>query len=415
MRHPLSWLAALALAARCGAFAASDQRDDPTLLASSSAPESFPRGAVDGDRFSLEPTRLWRGAAGRSNWWWEVAFPEPRSIGAILQITGDHAFVLRNAPVRYVWQISTDGIVWMDLDETRQPGERRSYRVHRLTQAHRVKGLRLRIDAATGTAPVIREVEIYGTTNAVITFPDWIIAVNTTHDGTLPGEGQAFIPLAQSCAGWTNLQAQQVWLDAFSPDFIAAEPRPLAAFLSGNFKDWCEVDRELWRGTQHVLRERTVPIWASCGGAQGLAILAETGVDQPWDCPHCRDPRHPRLPIYTHIGHTGVRPCGDYSACIHERGPHAVAKVGEDTVFRGLPRSFQVMESHCGQIEWPPAGWSLIATAGRGTLTRSQCLRLDGKPIYAAQFHIELDGTPENSRVIMSNFLTLAKQAASER
>jgi GMP synthase-like glutamine amidotransferase len=85
-------------------------------------------------------------------------------------------------------------------------------------------------------------------------------------------------------------------------------------------------------------------------------------------------------------------------------------KVEDDVVFRGLPDAFQVMESHCGQLEWPPAGWSLIATAGAGTLTKTQCLRRDGLPIYAAQFHIEMAGTPENSRRIMSNFLTLAKK-----
>jgi hypothetical protein len=133
-------------------------------------------------------------------------------------------------------------------------------------------------------------------------------------------------------------------------------------------------------------------MWASCGGAQGLAILAEVGVDRPWDCPHCRDPLAPRTPIYTHIGHTGTRPCGDYSACIFERGPHRVRQLTSDPVFHGLPAEFSVMESHCGQIEWPPQGWQLIATAGEGTKTKTQCLRLKDQCIYAAQFHIEMDG-----------------------
>jgi GMP synthase-like glutamine amidotransferase len=68
------------------------------------------------------------------------------------------------------------------------------------------------------------------------------------------------------------------------------------------------------------------------------------------------------------------------------------------------------MESHCGQLEWVPKGWRLVATAGPGTQTKIQCLRLDGAPIYAAQFHIEMAGTPENSRRIMENFLQLARQ-----
>ena len=199
-------------------------------------------------------------------------------------------------------------------------------------------------------------------------------------------------------------------MNDFDEAFLTAAPRPLCAFLSGNFKDWCQADRETWRGTQEILRQKHLPIWASCGGAQGLAILAETGVDKPWDCPHCRDPQHPKAPIYTHIGHTGQRPCGDYSACVFERGPHAVRQVKRDPAFADLPRDFKIVESHCGQIEWPPQGWELIATAGDGTQTKTQCLRMKDRYIYAAQFHIELAGAPENARQIMTNFLALAKE-----
>jgi hypothetical protein len=157
------------------------------------------------------------------------------------------------------------------------------------------------------------------------------------------------------------------------------------------------------------LRAKNLPLWASCGGAQGLAILAEKGVDQPWDCPHCRNPQQPALPIYTHLGHTGQRPCGDYSACLFERGPHWVRRTTDDPVFKSLPEEFEVMESHCGQIEWPPAGWSLITTAGPGAKTKTQCLRLNDRYIYAAQFHVEMKGAAEASRQIMQNFLALAK------
>jgi GMP synthase-like glutamine amidotransferase len=87
-----------------------------------------------------------------------------------------------------------------------------------------------------------------------------------------------------------------------------------------------------------------------------------------------------------------------------------VRQVIHDPVFEGLPDEFEVMESHCGQIEWPPAGWELIVGAGTGTLTKNQCLKVKGRCIYAAQFHIEMQGTEETSRRIMSNFLSLAKQ-----
>jgi hypothetical protein len=138
--------------------------------------------------------------------------------------------------------------------------------------------------------------------------------------------------------------------------------------------------------------------------------VSEYGVDKPWDCPHCRDPDHPKTPIYTHIGHQpGPLVCSKYDHCVFERGPLAVRKLGDDPALAGLPEEFTVMESHCGQIEWPPNGWELIATAGTGGLTKTQCLRLKGRYVYAAQFHVEMAGTPETSRQIMGNFLRLAK------
>ena len=265
------------------------------------------------------------------------------------------------------------------------------------------------MDGVHGDFPVVREVEFHGTTNAAVNFPDWVVAVNVTHDGTLPGHGHEFIPLARRAS--EGIKAQQVWLVDFHDDFVGAEPRPLCAFLSGSFKDWCEVDREHWRGVQGLLRGRRLPMWASCGGAQGLALVSEYGVDTPWDCPHCRDSLRPRTPLYAHIGHREMErlKCGDYGSCVFERGPFVVRKAGSDAVFAGLPGEFTVMESHCGQIAWVPKGWELVAEGGKASLTRVQCLRMKGFPVYAAQFHVEMDGTPEVSRTIMANFLGVAR------
>ena len=131
-----------------------------------------------------------------------------------------------------------------------------------------------------------------------------------------------------------------------------------------------------------------------------------------WDCPHCRDPLHPKSPIYGHIGHKGtaLKKCSDYSECLFEKGKTRVLSLAEDPVLAGLPREFEIIESHCGQIEYAPRGWLHIVTKGTGGQTRFQCLRRADRYIYAAQFHIELPGTPENSRLIMSNFLHLAQE-----
>ena len=182
-----------------------------TASASTTAMGHSPINARDGKRFGIEPANTWRGAAGEASWWWEAKFDQPESIGAILQITGDHDFVHRNAPRSYVWQVSDDELNWRDLTETRQTNDARSFRVLRLKKVETVRAIRLRIDGVAGDAPVLREIELYPTSDAAIAFPDWIVAVNTTHDGALPGHGQEFIPLAKSCDGWAALQAQQVW------------------------------------------------------------------------------------------------------------------------------------------------------------------------------------------------------------
>jgi hypothetical protein len=366
---------------------------------------------MDGDRFSADPAKSWQGRTGETSWWWEARFPRPRTVGAILQVVGDHDLALRNAPKKYVWQASADGRTWDDLTETAVNDERRTFRLHRLKKAREVLALRLAVrEAGAGKFPTLREVEFFADPKAAVDFAPWAVVVSTTGEKKVPGHGCEFVAVARKCKGWERLVAQNVWLGDFREDFLAVEPRPLCAFLSGSLIDWCQQDRSHWRGVAEVLKNGRLPMWASCGGAQGLAILAEQGTDKPWDCPHCRDPKAPKSPIYGHIGHTAAKACGDYSGCLFERGPTNILQAADDPAFAGLPREFRAVESHCGQIEWPPRGWVLIATAGQGALTKTQCLRVKGRYIYAAQFHIEMDGTPETSRAIMGNFLRLAKE-----
>jgi hypothetical protein len=382
----------------------------PVATASSSTSGFEAAGAIDGKRFALDKGTAWQGQSGERVWWWQVRFPKPRAIGAILQISGDQPLVFRNAPKSYVWQISDDGKQWQDLGETAVKRETRMFRIHRCKQARTAQFLRLRIDAAEGKFPTLREVEVYAEPDAKIAFDDWFITVQTDEENIVSDKPDSFTKLARQCQGWEKVQVQQVWLSTFNEAFVSAEPRPVCAFLSGNLKDWCQRTREPWRGTQEVLTRRNLPMWAACGGAQGLAILSDVGVNKEWDCPHCRDPKNPELRIYDHIGHTAKKPCGDYSCCTFERGRYKVLQLAKDPVFAGLEREFVIMESHCGQIMYPPKGWMLVATKGQGGLTVCQCLRVKDRPIYAAQFHIEMPGTAENSQKIMSNFLGVAKK-----
>jgi hypothetical protein len=378
--------------------------------ASSAMAGSSPGGAIDGDRFSIEPRRSWKGSPNDKTWWWQIHFPEPRSVAAILQINGDGPSILSGAPRRYVWQWSQDGRSWQDLKETETPRERRLFHLHRLAEPCRAAYLRIMIHECLGQSPTLREVEFYSEGPAAIQFPDWIVAVSTTTENrALPGGTAAFVDLARKCTGWENVPAQQIWLGDFDESFVAAEPHPLCAFLTGNTVEWCRQAREPWRGVQEVLAKRNLPMWAACGGAQALAILQETGVDKPWDCPRCRDPNRPKSPVYSHIGHTAEGKCGEYGKNIWERGKHNVRLVARDPAFQGLPEVFEIMESHVGQIAYLPKGWMRVVTRGPGAFTENQCLRIADRYIYAAQFHIEMAGTPENSLRIMGNFLSLAK------
>lgn len=319
-----------------------------------------------------------------------------------------------------MWQWSLDGAGWQDLEETRLARDRRLFRIHRLHAPVEALAIRLRVEEATGEAPVLREVELYADPRSSIPFPPWALAVATDESRNLP-DARAFITLARRTEAGRDLLFQRVWLDAFDPEQVGAEPRPLCAFLTGNYRDWCERTRAPWRGTLEVLQQGALPIWASCGGAQGLAILSENGIDAPWDCPHCRDPQRPLTPIYGHIAGCRGGPCGDYSTCIHERGPTRIRKARLDPVLADLPAEFEAMESHCGEILRAPRGWVLVAEGssaggdgpgGGGSaaaLTRIQCLRREDAPIYAAQFHIEMPGMPGASASIFGRFLEVAR------
>ena len=83
-----------------GEVLASDSPVVGVPAASSTASGAAPAGARDGDRFSLAPAACWRGVDGAAAWWWQVEFPEPQEVGAILQVNGDQSTVLAHAPRR---------------------------------------------------------------------------------------------------------------------------------------------------------------------------------------------------------------------------------------------------------------------------------------------------------------------------
>ncbi|MGD9632503.1 MAG: discoidin domain-containing protein [Pirellulales bacterium] len=417
-----TWLIALAMAAAgqfsldgvCRAAVTADAAAilTPQNTSASSADASFPAtGAVDGDRFSVAPGHLWRGADGEKSWTWQADFGKSTKLGAILQVLGDDESILAAAPLAYVWQVSDDGTNWRDVPSTSVANEQRMFRLHRLPEAVEARYVRLSISSTGGKPPAIREVEFFARPDQTIEFPDWVFAVGS-EDTPQVDTCHRYLDLAHQCKGWEHLPGQYVWHGYFGPEVALVEPKPMCVFYTGNHRDWCEIDPTVWRGTQELLKNGSLPMWAACGGCQAFGLLEENGCDVKWDCPNCRDPQHPKSPIYGHIGLVDPNvktACGIYTNNIYERGPTPVRRVADDPVLRGLPDEFLVPEYHCGQLEYLPDGWDLIATRGKGGKTWMQCMRKRGTCIYAAQFHIELQGTPEVSQQIMSNFLAYAK------
>jgi len=406
------------------AILASEADESPSPIpisatTASSVQEGFPsEGAVDGDRFSVELGQLWKAASCDDGCYWEADLGEEVQIGSLLQILGDKETELSSSSLSYVWQIRADEqSAWQDLPTTNVSGERRLFRIHRLPESVKARYLRLFVKETGGTPPALREVEVYSDPHAQICFPEWFFVASSEEHGRISTCHQ-FLDLARRCEGRENIIAQYIWHGFVDESVALAEPRPLCVFYTGSFADWCEVDRSTWKGTQELLENSSLPMWGACGGGQVFGILSDTGYDSPWDCPKCRNPDAPKLPIYGHIGlkdPTVTTKCGDYSNNVYEIGPTPVRMVREDPVFAGVPLEFLVPEYHCGQLEYVPDGWELIVTKGEGGKSRIQCIRKLDTCIYAAQFHIELDGTPEISELIMTNFLNYAHKWNSSR
>ena len=66
-----------------------------------------------------------------------------------------------------------------------------------------------------------------------------------------------------------------------------------------------------------------------------------------------------------------------------------------DPVFGGLPPSFQAQEGHKDRASVMPAG---VLNLARSELAPYQALRVIGKPVYATQFHPELDQASQKLR-----------------
>ena len=381
--------------------------------ASSEWQHSYPASAAnDGDRYSCGEGQCWRGAKGASPWTWQIDFAKPTRVAKVYQIMGSDLHVRRFAPTDYVWQWSENGTAWHDISGSAVTDDTRIFRVVQFTAPVRAHHFRMRITAATDDAPSLREIEMYTSSQDSVISDPWFYVVITEMTAKLPGWGADFVNTARKCVGWGNVQAQFVMVRDFKETILQPEPRPLCAFLSGSLQDWCQVDRSDYEGVEGVLKNRNLPMWASCGGCQLLLILTAHGTKVPWICPHCEWNRPdyykaaPHPFNYGHIHCQGQPRCGEYN-CVMEKGDYDLRKLLPDPALSGVPDLFNVNESHMGEIKWVPSDWVLIATKGPRGLTVNQIMRVRNRYVYAAQCHVEASG--RDRLAICKNFLDLAK------
>lgn len=98
---------------------------------------------------------------------------------------------------------------------------------------------------------------------------------------------------------------------------------------------------------------------------------------------------------------------GEVGACtIPEFGKMHLTVLDEDELFKGLPKRFQVWESHNDEIRGMPEGFILLASSDN---CRVQAMKSTTKSLYGVQFHPEVEHT-EHGYDIFKNFLALCKR-----
>jgi GMP synthase-like glutamine amidotransferase len=140
--------------------------------------------------------------------------------------------------------------------------------------------------------------------------------------------------------------------------------------ISGCSFDWAEYDWPSFDPLQEIIRSGEVPTLGFCGGHQLIAMTLggacapvgplAAGVPDP-------DP--------------SVAP-----GMIKEKGILPVRVVLDDPLFDGLPRSFDVWQSHYWDVKELPPGFERLAESD---VCPVQAMRHRDKPWYGTQFHPE--------------------------
>jgi GMP synthase-like glutamine amidotransferase len=91
-----------------------------------------------------------------------------------------------------------------------------------------------------------------------------------------------------------------------------------------------------------------------------------------------------------------------------ELGWFPIDVVGDDPLFRDVPRPFHVFSSHFDEVRDPPPPWRVLARSARCAV---HAMRWGDRPLWGVQAHPEIG--PHDARVLLEGFLEHAPQHAA--
>jgi GMP synthase (glutamine-hydrolysing) len=172
-----------------------------------------------------------------------------------------------------------------------------------------------------------------------------------------------------------------------TPEFVKVLS-PSHIILSGQSNPWDEYAPETLAGIFHLIRTAPQPILGVCGGQQQMALA--------FGAPVALIER--------------IAPGEGYEGAFRERG-FCEVRLNSDSVpngasiFRGLPETITVWESHCDEVKELPPDFVCAAT---NATSRIQALQHTSRPLFGVQFHPELfDQEHPHGRTVLENFLQL--------
>ena len=206
-------------------------------------------------------------------------------------------------------------------------------------------------------------------------------------DNTIDGQGSSPREIRRALE---QLQPDmRVVVESFrgiSPELVKSLS-PSYIILSGQSHPWDEYSAESLAAIFHVILNASQPILGVCGGQQQMALAFGAPVDLI----------------------ERIAPGEGYQGAFRERGFSAVELHSEseagNEIFRGLPKTITVWESHCDEVKELPADFICTAT---NEVSRIQAMQHTSRPLFGVQFHPELfDDEHPHGRTVLENFLGL--------